>query len=170
MYSNIRNYAAMLTQIPCLSAEIKGSGKYPDIHGTVRFYQARNGVLICAEVSGLPYTNEACRSRVFAFHIHEGSMCEGDNHDPFSETKAHYNPAGCSHPFHSGDLSPLFGNRGYAFSVFLTDRFSLSELTGKTVVIHENPDDFTTQPSGNAGEKLACGVIGCRNMNVLLRK
>ncbi len=50
-------------------------------------------------------------------------------------------------------------NNGYAFSAFLTDCFSLSEVMGKTVIIHGNPDDFTTQPSGNSGEKLACGVI-----------
>ncbi len=48
---------------------------------------------------------------------------------------------------------------GYAFSIFLTDRFLLSEVLGKTVIIHGNSDDFTTQPSGKAGDKLACGVI-----------
>ena len=80
-------------------------------------------------------------------------------HDPFSATMAHYNPAKCNHPFHAGDLPPLFGNHGYAFSIFLINRFLLSEVLGKTVIIHGNPDDFTTQPSGNAGEKLACGGI-----------
>ncbi len=159
MDRNFRNYAVLLTQLPHASAELMGSSAYPDIHGTVRFYQTRNGVLIAAEVSGLPHSHSICQNPVFGFHIHDGSQCEGDMHDPFSGAMAHYNPDHCAHPFHAGDLPPLFGNQGYAFSVFLTDRFSLPEVIGKTVILHGNPDDFTAQPSGNAGEKLACGVI-----------
>jgi Cu-Zn family superoxide dismutase len=120
-------------------------------------------VLVAAEISGLPHSYGVCQHSVFGFHIHDGSQCEGDLHDPFSGAMSHYNPADCDHPFHAGDLPPLFGNHEYAFSAFLTDRFSLSEVIGKTVIIHGNPDDFTTQPSGNAGEKLACGLIrNCR--------
>lgn len=40
-----------------------------------------------------------------------------------------------------------------------TDRFYVDEIIGKTVIVHEDPDDFHTQPSGNAGKKIACGVI-----------
>ncbi len=159
MDRNIRNYIAVLMQSPHTSAELKGSAAYPNIHGEVRFYQTRNGVIIAAEISGLPHSHGICQHPVFGFHIHDGNQCEGDMHDPFSGAMTHYNPAGCNHPFHAGDLPPLFGNHGYAFSVFLTDRFLLSKVIGKTVIIHGNPDDFTTQPSGNAGEKLACGVI-----------
>ena len=164
MDRNIRNYAAMLVQSPYASAELKGSAVYPNIHGTVRFYQTRNGVLIAADVSGLPNSHDICKYPVFGFHIHDGGQCEGDMQDPFSGAMAHYNSADCKHPFHAGDLPPLFGNHGYAFSVFLTERFLLSKVIGKTVIIHGNPDDFTTQPSGNAREKLACGVItACRS-------
>lgn len=163
MDRNIRNYAAMLMQPSHASAKMNGGGEYLNIHGIVRFYQTRNGVLVASEISGLPHSHGACQHPVFGFHIHDGSQCKGDLHDPFSGAMSHYNPADCDHPFHAGDLPPLFGNHGYAFSVFLTDRFSLSEVIGKTVIIHGNPDDFTTQPSGNAGEKLACGVIrNCR--------
>ncbi|MBP3600475.1 MAG: superoxide dismutase family protein [Clostridia bacterium] len=56
-------------------------------------------------------------------------------------------------------MPPLFEVNGRAFSVFLTDRFSVPQILGKTVIIHALPDDFTTQPSGNAGEKIACGII-----------
>ncbi len=164
MDRNFRNYAAILMRQPHASAGLKGSATHPNIHGTVRFYQTRNGVLVAAEIGGLPHAHDICQHPVFGFHIHEGSQCEGDMHDPFSGAMAHYNPTDCDHPFHAGDLPPLFGNHGYAFSVFLTDRFLLSEVIEKTVIIHGNPDDFTTQPSGNAGEKLACGVISaCRN-------
>ena len=41
----------------------------------------------------------------------------------------------------------------------VTDRFTISDIIGRTVVIHKSPDDFTTQPSGNAGAKIACGEI-----------
>lgn len=159
MNHNLRNYAAMLMRQPHASAALQGSAAYPNIHGTVRFYSMEKGVLIAAEVSGLPYAQGDCRHPVFGFHIHEGDQCEGDRHDPFSGAMAHYDPANCAHPFHAGDLPPLFGNHGNAFCAFLTDRFALAEVIGKTVIIHGNPDDFTTQPSGNAGAKLACGII-----------
>jgi Cu-Zn family superoxide dismutase len=56
-------------------------------------------------------------------------------------------------------MPPLFAANGHAFSAFLTDRFSINDIIGKTVVIHDSPDDFSTQPSGNSGSKLACGQI-----------
>ena len=71
----------------------------------------------------------------------------------------HYNPQGCPHPYHAGDLPPLFGNQGYAFSAFVTDRFAVREIVEKTIIIHSKPDDFKTQPSGDSGEKMACGKI-----------
>ena len=83
----------------------------------------------------------------------------GNEDDPFADAKTHYNPKSCPHPYHAGDLPPLFSANGYAYSAVLTDRFTVDEIIGKTVVIHSSPDDFTTQPSGNAGRKIACGVI-----------
>ena len=78
---------------------------------------------------------------------------------PFPLSGAHYNPGECEHPHHAGDLPPLFGCNGYAMSVFLTDRFLVDDVIGKTLIIHDRPDDFKTQPAGDAGEKMACGVI-----------
>jgi len=163
MKNNIRSYGALLMRHCDASAIINGSAAYPDIHGVVQLYQTRNGVLVAAEIDGLPHSGGRCHHPVFGFHIHKGTQCKGDMRDPFSETMSHYDPDDCEHPFHAGDLPPLFSNHGYVFAAFLTDRFLLSEIIGKTVIIHGNPDDFTTQPSGNAGEKLACGVIAkCR--------
>ena len=71
----------------------------------------------------------------------------------------HYNPLGCPHPYHAGDMPPIFGAAGYAFSAFVTDRFTVRDVVGRSVILHGSPDDFTTQPSGNAGEKIACGEI-----------
>ena len=79
--------------------------------------------------------------------------------EAFADAMSHYNPMGCEHPYHAGDLPPLFGSNGSALLLFLTDRFSVKEVIGKTVIIHDRPDDFTTQPSGNSGTKIACGVI-----------
>ena len=56
-------------------------------------------------------------------------------------------------------MPPLFGADGYAFLAFVSSRFTVNEILGKTVIIHSGVDDFKTQPSGNAGEKIACGVI-----------
>lgn len=78
---------------------------------------------------------------------------------PFANALTHFNPYDRPHPYHSGDLPPLFSSGGYAVSVFLTDRFSVNEVLGRAVIVHSSPDDFTTQPSGNSGEKIACGII-----------
>lgn len=96
---------------------------------------------------------------IYALHIHEGGMCTGNSTDPYADVGTHYNPNGCPHPYHRGDLPPLFSAGGYAYSVCLTNRFDLDEIIGRAIIIHTRPDDFTTQPSGNAGEKMACGVI-----------
>ena len=141
------------------AARLTGSESYPDISGVVRFYQTHEGVIVYAEVSGLPSSDRPCQSRIFGFHIHEGTDCGGSMSDSFADAMSHYNPGNCEHPYHAGDLPPLFGNGGLALCAFLTGRFSVDEVIGRTVIIHDHPDDFTTQPSGNSGTKIACGVI-----------
>ena len=148
-----------LQRVPAAGAELRGSSDYPSISGRVFFYPTERGVLVAAQVYGLPVAVSPCKGRIFAFHIHSGATCTGNQNDAFADTKSHYNPGGCEHPYHAGDLPPLWGNDGYAVQIFLTDRFSVSEIIGKTVVIHGGLDDFTTQPSGNAGAKIACGII-----------
>ena len=144
---------------PDAVADIRGCSAYPELHGRAGFYQTKDGVLLSVEVLGLPTGTEPCAGGIFGFHIHEGGSCTGSTEDPFAETKGHYNPGGCPHPRHAGDLPPLFGAGGRAFMVVLTDRFKVSDIIGRTVVIHASPDDFTSQPAGNAGKKIACGKI-----------
>ena len=139
-------------------AKIDGSEKFPDIYGIVCFKQEERGVSVEAEIFNLP-KGVMCKSGVFGFHIHEGDSCTGNEKDPFLDTKGHYNPKECPHPYHAGDLPPLFENQSYAKMSVLTDRFTVEEIIGKTVVIHSRADDFTSQPAGNAGEKIACGII-----------
>lgn len=134
-------------------AHIRGSETAPGLHGTVHFHQHGNAVLVAADIAGLPDANQ---SGFFAFHIHEGSSCEGAG---FPETGGHFNPEALPHPQHAGDLPPLLSRSGKAYLALLTDRFSVEDIIGRTVVIHSSFDDFHTQPSGNAGEKIGCGII-----------
>lgn len=156
---------AVLRGRPQAAARITGSESYPEISGTVRFYQTNGGAIVWAEINGLPLPEHPCQERIFGFHIHKGTDCGGRMDDPFADAMSHYNPGGCEHPYHAGDLPPLFGNNGFALALFLTDRFSVDEVIGRTVILHDHPDDFTTQPSGNSGTKIACGVI-CRAAGV----
>lgn len=106
-----------------------------------------------ADVSGLPQGNP---SGFFALHIHEGGDCGGED---FLHTQGHYNPAQTPHPEHAGDLPPLLLCRDGAYLAVRTDRFRAQDVVGRTVVIHSGPDDLRSQPAGNAGAKIACGVI-----------
>ena len=133
-------------------ARLSGGSEYPALRGVVKFYQRCDGVVVEAQVWGLPRT----QTGFFAFHIHEGGSCEGRD---FPNTGGHFNPDGRNHPSHAGDLPPLIGNNGFAYISVLTDRFTVSEIIGKVIIIHENRDDFTTQPSGNSGTKIGCGKI-----------
>lgn len=157
--NTLRTIAYRLCRRPDAAACIKGSQQHPCINGSVRFYQMSQGVLVAAELHGLPDADAPARSGVFGFHIHSGKCCTGTAADPFADAKMHYNPDNLNHPYHAGDLPPLFSNCGHALCIFLTNRFPLNEIIGRTVIVHSKPDDFTTQPSGNSGEKLACGQI-----------
>ena len=149
----------VLRRQPQAVARVHGSREYPEVCGFVYFYQMADGVLVAARVTGLPKPTQGHPSGIFGFHIHSGSQCAGTSEDPFADTLGHYNPEKTLHPNHAGDLPPLFGNRGFAFQVFFTDRFCVQEVLHKTVVVHSGPDDLTSQPAGNAGKKIACGEI-----------
>lgn len=153
------NLCNVFASHPDAVALLKGSDNYPDIYGRVCFYGLPDAVVVRAELMGLPPKNEACGKAIFGFHIHKGTECSGNNTDAFSKAEGHYNPENCMHPYHAGDMPPLFAVGGRAISTFLTDRFTVAEVLGRTVIVHGSPDDFTTQPSGNAGEKIACGII-----------
>ena len=140
-------------------AEVHGSEDYPKLHGTVIFKQLQGGVLVTVEIYGLPDTQSDCSGGVYGFHIHEGGECGGNESDPFADAKNHFNPKKCPHPYHAGDLPPLFGNDGYAYMSVFTNRFAVRDIVGRVIIIHSSPDDFTTQPGGNAGDKIACGKI-----------
>lgn len=138
---------------PYAAAQIRGGTEAPQLSGCVQFYQENGCVLIVAKISGLPKERETV---FFGFHIHQGDNCSGTD---FSGTGSHYNPSDQAHPKHAGDLPPLLACQGNAYLSVRTDRFSVADIIGRTVVIHSDPDDFHSQPAGNAGKKIACGVI-----------
>ena len=140
-------------------AYIKGGKKYPKIRGTVTFKEVKEGVMVTAKIYNLPQAENKCNGRFFGFHIHEGTSCTGNSDDEFANAKSHLNPTNCPHPFHMGDLPPLIENNGYSYMSVLINKFKIKDILGKVIIIHDMPDDFTTQPSGNSGTKIACGKI-----------
>ena len=107
----------------------------------------------------MPQSSNNCTGRFFGFHLHEGSSCSGLPNDEFANSKSHLNTTNCPHPFHVGDLPPLIENNGYAYMSVLINKFKIKDILGRVVIIHDMPDDFTSQPSGNSGTKIACGKI-----------
>lgn len=137
---------------PSAKAIMRGGEDAPELRGEVLFFQEKCSVLVSARVFGLPQND----SGFFALHIHEGENCGGED---FADTGGHYNPEDAPHPMHAGDLPPLLSCGGCAYMDVKTDRFRVENIIGRTVIIHGGADDFHTQPSGNAGKKIACGVI-----------
>lgn len=150
-------FLSLLTEgLPDAVAVLKGNAMYPDINGIVKFYALpESGILIAVEVSDLPDGKVEDTPTFFAFHIHENGDCSGN----FENTGNHYNPDNVLHPEHAGDLPPLLSNDGYVWMVIYDSFLTLPMILNRSVIVHGNPDDFMTQPSGNAGEKIACGVI-----------
>ncbi|MDQ0252707.1 Cu-Zn family superoxide dismutase [Evansella vedderi] len=148
-------------------AIVKGGPLAPEISGAVYFKDVPGGCCVCAEVHGLPAyqptTNDESPIGPHGFHLHEKGTCEiGNPNEPFLAAGDHWNPANQPHGNHAGDFPVLFSNNGYSHLSFFTNRFKVADVIGKTVIIHENPDDYRTQPCGNAGRRLACGVIEYR--------
>ncbi|MBO9649181.1 MAG: superoxide dismutase family protein [Variovorax sp.] len=129
--------------------------------GKVTFTPLDHGVRVTGEVRGLPPGTE------HGFHIHEKGDC-GDNGNA---SGGHFNPAGGTHGkfaapgSHAGELPSLVADAGGVakFSVEV-HAISLTEgaannVVGRAIVVHRDRDDFTTQPAGNSGPRVACGVI-----------
>lgn len=151
---------------PVAYAVIRGSKKYPDIKGKAVFYDTYGGTVVVASVCGLPQDQGGNHSGFHGFHIHEGGSCTENEQGEFTDAHGHYNPEGTPHPEHVGDLPPLLSNCGTAWMAVYTNRFYPEDVIGRTVIIHEKADDFHSQPSGDAGEMIACGEIGAWNPDI----
>lgn len=143
-----------MTALPEAYALLRGGSKYPKLTGAVNFYQHRSGTGIIVEAA-IQHLPPAAAPAFLGFHIHETGNCN----DSFAHTGMHYNPENAAHPNHLGDLLPVFNSNGSAYIAFYDSYLSISDIIGRSVVLHENADDFHTQPAGNSGDKIGCGVI-----------
>lgn len=127
--------------------------------GEATFEQAGDKVHVLVNVQGLKPGQQ------HGFHIHEvGDCSSGDG----MSTKGHFNPYGKAHAQpgsgHAGDLPALQADKGGRAKINVTlDAISVGsgpgDVVGRGLIIHADPDDYKTQPTGNAGARIACGVI-----------
>ena len=129
--------------------------------GSITLTQTRHGVLLTGDLSSLP-------PGLHAIHVHDTGRCE----PPFTSAGGHYNPAQRAHGFrnangnHAGDL-PNFsvGTNGTGHvevisrDLSLASGFGLFNPNGTSIVVHAGPDDYQTDPAGNSGNRIACGVV-----------
>lgn len=131
--------------------------------GTVEFVQEGDKVKVNAVVTGL------AADREHGFHVHEKGDCSsGDG----TSAGGHFNPDGKPHgpqsgPHHSGDMPSLKADAtGTAKAAFTLDEVTVApgpkSVVGRGLIVHKDPDDFKTQPTGNAGARVACAVIAAR--------
>jgi superoxide dismutase, Cu-Zn family len=128
------------------------------VRGDVRFYKVDGGVRVVASFEGLP-------PGTHGFHLHEKGDCSAPD---AASAGAHYNPTGASHGApdaassarHMGDLGNLVaGADGKATYERVDNVLVYDNLKGLSVLVHAAPDDLTSQPSGNAGARIGCGVV-----------
>jgi len=131
------------------------------VRGTATFVQVGDKVRLTASVSGLKPNGE------FGFHIHEAGDCSsGDG----MSAKGHFNPLGKPHGMqgsmerHAGDMPSLksdaAGNASMDVELdIVTVADGPTSVVGRGLIVHAQPDDFKTQPTGNAGARSACAVI-----------
>lgn len=150
----------MKTNKPDAYCILKGSREYRNLKGIVYMIQKDNGVLIKIHITGFPVGVVRCNQPIASIHIHEGTRCTGTRENPFQDALAHYNPNNCDHPYHAGDLGNLFINKDRSATLsMINDRFTIKDVLNKTMILHYDFDDFKTQPNGNSGERIACGII-----------
>ena len=117
-------------------------------------------VVVMAEIAGLAPNQQ------HGFHVHENGDCSsGDG----MSAGGHFNPDGKPHgppgaPHHAGDMPSLVADaNGNASAAFLLDDVSVApgpkSVVGRGLIVHKDPDDYKSQPTGNAGARLACAVI-----------
>lgn len=134
-----------------------------EILGTVTFLQTEEGVTVTANINGL-------ETGKHGFHIHQYGDCTAEDQ---TSAGGHYNPYNTEHGAptdterHMGDMGNLpINEEGYGNLTYTDNVIELNgpnSIIGRAVIIHGGTDDFTSQPSGAAGPRLACGVIGIAN-------
>jgi Cu-Zn family superoxide dismutase len=171
-----------LSKGPYAAAELKG-GEASRAWGRITFHQPEGDTFLETSRWNAPVAGAAARSSVgkiyirgdinglppgrqFAIHIHEKGDCTGN----FAGAGGHFNPGNQPHgrhdapEHHAGDL-PNLSSDGEGVAVYSVTSEILTVTPGpysvvnRAIVIHESPDDYRTQPAGNSGARIACGVI-----------
>ena len=140
------------------------TGTAPDSHitGTVTLSETAHGLRMVVQVKNVP-------PGTHGFHIHENGSCD----DMGRAAGGHYNPAGVKHGYlpkdgltasHAGDFGNIsVGHDGTGRRVVTMPGLTLTSgkypVVGKAFILHAKADDLTSQPTGNAGDRIACGVI-----------
>lgn len=155
--------AAPLTAQTPVEATAEFVGLEGQNHGSATLSQAPIGVLIRVELTGVPEGSHG-------FHIHENGVCE----PPFESAGDHFNPSDAPHGYfaeggpEAGDLPnvvvPASGEATVEMFTSLVslqadDENSLLDDNGSAIILHSQADDYATQPSGDAGDPIACAVV-----------
>jgi Cu-Zn family superoxide dismutase len=148
--------AAPVTKAVAVLSPTQGNS----VGGKVMFAKVEGGVKVSIHVTGL-------KEGAHGFHIHEFGDCSAPDG---ASAGGHFNPTGEPHASpkdaqrHTGDLGNIEANKeGVATLEYVDARASFdgpNSVLGRGVIVHAGADDFKTQPTGNAGGRLACGVVG----------
>lgn len=167
---NVLALAASISLLSYAPRAVAEERAYADIKdpqgksvGNASFRETKNGVLIMVNAKGLP-------EGLHAVHIHSIGRCEGPS---FTSAGGHFNPLGKKHGLinpdgsHAGDLPDMYVDkdgvgRYEALRKSMTlgpGETSIFDADGSAIVIHAAADDNKTDPAGNSGDRIACGVI-----------
>jgi Cu-Zn family superoxide dismutase len=141
---------------------ITAKPEHKNVAGDIGFTEQKHGVRVRVMIRGLKPLS------AHGFHIHEGTECKGPG---FETAGGHFNPGKHDHGGpdssvrHAGDLGNVTADaQGVVSMDQVFQGFTLGEgptsVIGKAMILHEKADDLTTQPTGNAGGRMACALIG----------
>jgi Cu-Zn family superoxide dismutase len=141
------------------TADVTLQSQDPKVSGTVHFTSEAGGVHVVADVKGV-------KPGQHGFHLHEKGDCSTPD---YKSAGGHFNPSNAAHacdptnPRHAGDFGNLTVDKdGNGHLDMTTTALSFdgpNSLLGKAVILHAGMDDCKTQPTGNSGDRLACGVV-----------